>query len=71
MATNAQLPEPIARALGARLALLDPQDVASRSLLAAVGAEALGRFDPGRYLWIADAVERECPDTEPLGGRGD
>jgi serine/threonine protein kinase/ABC-type phosphate/phosphonate transport system substrate-binding protein len=71
MATNAQLPEPVARALVARLALLDPQDVASRSLLAAVGAEALGRFDPGRYLWIADAVERECPDTDPLGGRGD
>jgi ABC-type phosphate/phosphonate transport system substrate-binding protein len=60
MAMNALLPEAIARALVARLVSLDPRDVASRSLLAAVGAERLGRFEPARYLWIAEAIDEEA-----------
>ena len=64
MAMNSQLPEPIARALVARLASLDPRDVASRSLLAAVGAERLGRFDASRYLWIAEAIDEESRARE-------
>ncbi len=59
MALHAQLPEVVARALTSRLSGLDPLDVTSRSLLAAVGAERLSAFDPKQYLKIAEALDDE------------
>ncbi|MCS6858575.1 MAG: PhnD/SsuA/transferrin family substrate-binding protein, partial [Sandaracinaceae bacterium] len=58
-ATSTKVPEPLARAVAKRLLRLEPDELASRSLLAAVGAERLGEFRAEDYLLVAKALEAE------------